>query len=111
MQRTNPAHRPVGIGAPLEEKARERILAGDDRVRQGMGPIHAGGIDGDPGREEDLGHRDVPVVRGVEQRREAVRRRGLQVGVVLDQHPDNGRMPVPRPPTSVPCYAFRSSSR
>ena len=85
VQRANAAHRSVRIGALIEQKQGERVLAADDRERQDMGAVGARRVDVDPGGDQRLGHRHVPVARCIHQGGVPHGRRSRRVGPSIKQ--------------------------
>ena len=89
MRRTDPAHRPVRIGAVLEQQQCKRILAVHDRRRQHMRALCPGLVDVDARCQERFRHRDVAIGGGEQQRREAVCRECTRLGAAAEPHGDN----------------------
>ena len=89
VQRTHPAHRPVRVGAVLEQKRCERSLPVHDRIRQDMRVVRPGFVDVDARCQQRFRHRDVAVGSGEQQWREAVGRGCTRLGAAVEQHADD----------------------
>ena len=87
MQRADPMNRAVGVRALIQQEPRERIVAADDRQREGVRAVRPAGVHVSACSDQDLHRLAVAVARHKQQRREPDLRLGLHVGTCGDQLP------------------------